>query len=191
MSVSINLRTDTSTMLEYSEGSNPLNALTIPSNVDVTLETTPTEHPYVARICPNQGHVLIWYTDKNKYPNIKVTKGGDQTFWCKEEWKLEYGMAIVYPYEKEVIIGTVKYYGYMQNLGRVETNKIIRNLWSDIIKMFGDRKIICPSGTYMELLHMVINQKRIPRNSYKKQILEPFGFKREGDYWIRDANLLA
>ena len=178
-------------MLEYSKGPNPLNALTIPSNVDVTLETTPTEHPYVARICPNQGHVLIWYTDKSKYPQIEVTKGGDQTFWCNEDWKLEYGMAIIYPYEEEVIIGTVKYYGYMQVLGRVETNKIIKNLWNDIIHMFGDRKIICPSGTYMELLHMVINQKRIPRNSYKKQILEPLGFKRQGDYWIRDANLLA
>lgn len=178
-------------MLEYSEESNPLCALVLPNNVDVTLETTPTEYPYVARICPNRGHVLIWYTHRDNYPELKITKGGDQTFWCKEDWKLEYGLAIVYPYEKEVIIGTVKYYGYMQNYGRVHTNKIIKNLWNDIIMMFGDRKIICPSGSYMELLHLAINQKRIPRNSYKKQIMEPLGFKREGDYWIRDANLLA
>ena len=177
-------------MYEYSEASNPL-SVNLPPNVDVFLEDTPTEHPYVARICPNQGHALVWYTHKDNYPTLSVTKGKDQTFWCKEDWKLEYGMAIVYPYPDEVIIGTVKYYGYMKNFGRVATNKIIKNVWNDLIAMFGDKKIICPSGSYMQLLHLVINQKRIPRNSYKKQMLEPLGFYREGDYWIRNANLLA
>jgi hypothetical protein len=181
-------------MLDYEKEANKLDANILP-NIDVFLETTPTQHPYVARICPNQGHVLVWYTDKNSYPSIskyaEECKGEQQTFWCKEDWKLEYGMAILYPYENELIVGTVKYYGYMKNLGRIETNNIIKRVWSDIITMFGNKKIICPSGTYMELLHMVINHKRIPRNAYKKQILVPFGFKRNGDYWIRDANLLA
>lgn len=179
-------------MYEYSEESNPLN-VQLPPNVDTTLENTPTEYPYVARICPNQGHVLIWYTSKDQYPELDgmINKGGDQTFWCNEEWKLEYGMAIVYPYDNEVVIGTVKYYGYMKNLGRVKTNQIIKQMWKDIVKMFGNRKIICPSGTYLELLHLAMNQKRIPRNSYKKQTMESLGFKRTGDYWIRDADLLA
>ena len=179
-------------MYEYSEESNPLN-VQLPPNVDTTLETTPTTYPYVARICPNRGHVLIWYTSMDQYPELSglIKKGGDQTFWCKEDWKLEYGMAIIYPYDNEVIIGTVKYYGYMKNLGRVKTNQIIKEIWKDIIKMFGSRKIICPSGTYFELLHLSMNQKRIPRNSYKKQTMESLGFKRTGDYWIRDADLLA
>lgn len=179
-------------MYEYSEESNPLGAQ-LPPNVDTTLETTPTEHPYVARLCPHQGHVLIWYTNKDQYPELDnlVKKGGDQTFWCVEDWKLEYGMAIVYPYESEVIIGTVKYYGYMKNFGRVKTNQLIKHIWNDIITMFGDRKIICPSGSYFELLHLSMNQKRIPRNSYKKQLMKSLGFHRSGDYWIRNANILA
>lgn len=182
-------------MLDYDAGSNPLNARYYPANVDCYPENTPTKHPYVARICPNQGHVLIWHVEKGVYPSIDEEavkcKGEEQVIGCPEPWKIEIGQSIVYPYENEVIIGTVKYYGYMKNLGRVVTTNIVKDIWHDLIKMFGDRKIICPAGSYMEWLHLSINQKRVPRNSYKASLMQPLGFKRDGNYWIRNANLLA
>ena len=120
MSVSTNLRTDTSMMLEYSEESNPLNALKLPDNVDVYLDDTPTEYPYVARICPNQGYFLIWHTDEHTYPQITPIalscKNEPQSKTCPELDKIEIGQVVVYPYDNEVIIGTVKYYNYMRVL---------------------------------------------------------------------------
>jgi hypothetical protein len=195
MSVSTNLRTDTSMMYEYSAKCNQLNPNVIPSNVDIFLDNIPNQHPHVARICPEQGYILIWHADAKDYPTIAENafrcKNEPQNVNCNDANRIEIGMAIVYPYDDEVILGTVKYFGYVYRLGRSETTSITKQVWKDIILMFGDRKIICPSGSYLEWLHLSMNQERIPTLTYKRQILKPLGFMRQQNYWIRDANILA
>ena len=181
-------------MYDYEEPANPLNPLFLPNNVDVYLDDTPTEYPYVARICPTQGYFLIWHTNETTYPEITPMalscKNEKQSKTCPELNKIEIGQVVVYPFEDEVIIGTVKYYNYMKVLGQAETNKIIKSIWKDMIAIFGNRKIICPAGSYFEWLHLCINQKKIPHSSYKEKLMKSLGFKRSGNYWIRDANLL-
>lgn len=182
-------------MYDYEESANPLNPLFLAKNVDVYLDDTPTEYPYVARICATQGYFLIWHTSETTYPEITPLalscKNEKQSKTCPELHKIEIGQAVIYPFTDEVIIGTIKYYNYMKILGQNKTNKIIKAIWKDIIAMFGDRKIICPSGSYFEWLHMSINQKKIPHSSYKENLMKSMGFKRVGNYWIRNANLLA
>lgn len=195
MSVSTRLRTDTSMMYEYTAKANPLNAKFLPSNIDVFLDNIPNQHPHVARICSDQGYILIWHAAAEDYPTIAENalrcKDEPQNVNCKDPNRIEIGMAIVYPYEDEVILGTVKYFGYVYRLGRSKTTSIAKQIWKDIIIMFGDRKIICPSGSYLEWLHLSMNQERIPTLTYKRQILKPLGFVRQENYWIRDANILA
>lgn len=182
-------------MYEYEKKTNSLASLGLPVNVDIKLDVTPVQHPYVARICANQGYFLIWYASPGKWPEItpvarKAKIEETQSISLNNPNKIEYAQALIYPYDDEVIIGTVKYYNYMRVLGNNATNKILKNVWKDIITMFGDRKIICPSGSYFQLLHFVMNQKKIPRSAYKENLMKSLRFKRNGDYWIRDANLL-
>lgn len=181
-------------MYEYSEESNPL-TVQAPSNVDIFLDQIPTVHPYVARLCKEQAHILVWYSTKDKYPELYEDalrcKDEPQNVTCDGD-KIEIAMAIVWVYEDEVILGTVKYYGYVYNkLGRSKTVKIAKQVWNDLIAMFGDKKIICPTGSYLEYVHLVMNQERIPSLTYRTSILKPLGFKRFDNYWVRDANLLA
>ena len=176
-------------MYEYSEESKPINPRQLPNNVDILLDDTPVQFPYVPRICPHQGYFLIWYGDKDTYPEITdmalACKNEPQSKTCKELEKIEYGQALVYPYEDEVILGTVKYYGYMQNLGQAATKKILKQIWKDIVDMFGHKKIICPTGSFLEWCHLSMNQTRIPRGPYRESTLQSLGFKKQGDFWVR------
>lgn len=196
MSVSTNLRTDTSTMYQYDYIPNQLQIEGgLSDNCQVILDITPQVYPYVARICPNQGHFLIWYTDEKEYPEItehsrRAKIEDTQSISIPDPNKIEYAQALIYPYEDEIIIGTVKYYNYMRYLGNHGTRNLLKEVWRDIIRMFGNRKIICPTGTYFQVLHMALNQKRIPVSSYSDKIMKPMGFKHTDDFWIRDADLL-
>lgn len=183
-------------MFDYEYPSNPLQLLSpLPSNCEIKLDTTPVQHPYVVRLCPHVGYFLIWYTDPEQYPEItpiaqRAKKEDTQSLSLDDNNKIEYAQALIYPYKDEIIIGTVKYYNYMRLLGNHATRKLLRGVWKDIIKSFGDRKIICPTGSHFKLLHLCINQKKIPVSSYSDKIMKPAGFKHQKDYWIRDANIL-
>lgn len=182
-------------MYEYSEGSNPL-TVQVPSNVDIFLDNIPLEHPYVARLCKEQAHILVWHGSPEEHPELHSDslrcKDEPQNVTCNDSNKIETAMAIVWEYDDEVILGTVKYYGYVYNrYGRSKTLKLSKEVWNDIIKMFGHKRMICPAASYLEYVHLVMNQERIPSLTYRSSILKPLGFKRVDNYWVRDANLLA
>lgn len=181
-------------MYEYSEESKPLSVQLQP-NIEVQQDKLPTRHPYVPRICKDRGYFLIWYGTPETDPDLVMLslacKKEEQWVNCSEEWMIEKGVALVYPYEDEVIIGSLKTAGYMNTRSRPELRRFIKSMWDDIIVMFGDKRIICPSGSYIEQLHISINQKRIPHDAYLAKIMQSKGFVRYGDYWIRDEHLLA
>jgi hypothetical protein len=58
-------------------------------------------------------------------------------------------------------------------------------MYSDIIKTFSHYKIIIPTGSYMEQLHLVMNQMRIQKEPYHREIMQQFGFKKQDKYYIR------
>jgi len=178
-------------MYEYEYPANPLQ-VNVPDNISIYLDDIPVEHPCVPRICAEQGYFLVWSTT-DKYNDVlddSLESKKDQQLKCSPD-KLDYGQALIYPYESEVIVGVVKYYGYMNKYGEQETNKIIAEVWDDIIKLFGHKTIICPSGSFLEWCHLSMNQKKIPHSPYRRKVMMSRGFTRIDNYWIRNANLLA
>lgn len=186
MNVSTKLRTDTSMMYDYEEKSYPLKSF---SNVEVSVDTIPTNYPYLPRICERQGQVFLWVETKEAYPELY-----ESSQRCKDEpqWivsvnpeNIEMAVALIHVYEDEVIVGCVKTAGYVEELGKEFVKEYIKKVWNDIVNRFNDKVIICPSGSYNEYIHMCMNQMKIPRTPYNKKIMKKFGFVRQGEYWIR------
>ena len=177
-------------MYEYSKGPNPLRTLCTPLNIDFKLDNIPIAYPYVPRLCEEQGHMLLWYGDFISDSDLvdACLAGKNETQWitCDDPNKIELGVALIYPYDDEVIIGSVKVPGYFHLRTASQKREFLRKMWRDVISMFGDRRIICPSGGYFNYLHLSINQTRIPREAYHREIMKQFQFKRDGDFWIRE-----
>ena len=104
------------------------------------------------------------------------------------KWKLEKGVAMLHIYDDEVIVGSIKYAGHMNRKSKSEVRNFIRLMYSDILECFADRKIIIPSGSYFEYLHLTMNQKKIQHEPYHRELMQQFGFERQDKYWIRYAN---
>lgn len=179
-------------MYDYEAPSNPLGCELLPLIDDVP-DNIPTKHPFVPRLCKERGHMLIWYGTEESDPDIAKdcfrAKNDTQWIKCKEPWKIEKAVALVWPYENEVIFGAVKYAGYMNRRSLSDNRRMMKLVWKDLIKMFGNRKMICPSGTYLNSLHMYMNQMTISHEPYHRQVMERNGFKRVSvDYWVREAS---
>lgn len=181
-------------MYEYSEESTPL-SVSLPHNVEVKPDNLPIQHPYVPRLCEQRGHFLIWHGSPEDNQDILedclIAKNEAQWINCDSRERIDLAVALVHTYNDEVIIGTVKYAGYIKKRTKSQRTKLLKGVWKDIIEMFGDKKIICPSGTYFDYVHLCINQKRAPHEPYHRRIMTDYGFIKQGEYWIRDANLLA
>ena len=188
MSVSTKLRTDTSTMYHYEEEA-LLQPPLPPSDVEIHLDHLRVTYPVVPRICSRRAYFFIWFSDKNQDPDLydDCQRSKYDVHWahCSDKEKIEKGVAMIHIYEDEIIIGTLKTAGYMNKKPPAENRAFIRKMWTDIFNMFGDKKIICPSGTYLECLHLTMNQRRITHEPYHHDIMKQFGFKRVGDYWIK------
>lgn len=176
-------------MLEYVKPANPLN-VNIPIHIEHQLDNVPLRHPFVPRICEEQGHLLIWWVTKEQDPNLYdcAMLGKSEPQWIISEHidRLEKGVALIYPYDDEIIVGSVKYSGCIKFRDSKEVKEFIRDMWRDIIKLFGDKRIVCPSGIWLEYIHLLINQERIPHLAYHRAIMSSFKFKRSGEFWIRE-----
>ena len=180
-------------MLEYSSAAKVLQLKQCPPNIDFKLDEIPLAHPFVPRICNEQGHMLLWWgtpeTDGDLLFPCLEAKDEEQWITCDEPHKIEKGVALIYPYETEVIIGSLKVPGYYhQKRSNSNQRNWLRKMWKDVILMFGDRKIICPSGGWLNNLHLEINKERIPRDPYHRELMQQFGFRRHGDFWIRESD---
>ena len=160
-----------------------------PSDVEIQLDHLRITYPVVPRICSRRAHMFIWFSDKEQDPDLyndsQRSKYDVQWAHCNDKEKIEKGVALIHIYDDEIIIGTVKTAGYMNRKSNIEIRKFIRKMWVDIISMFGNKKIICPSGMYLECLHLVMNQRRITHEPYHREIMKQFKFHRDGDFWIR------
>lgn len=160
-----------------------------PFDVEIQKDYLRVSYPIVPRICPRRAYFFIWFSDKDKDPDLYVDSQRSKydAHWahCRDKEKIEKGVAMIHIYGDEIIIGTLKTAGYMNRKTKVENRQLIRRMWSDIIHMFGDKKIICPTGSYLECLHLALNQRRITREPYHREIMKQFGFKKFSDYWIR------
>lgn len=176
-------------MYEYSEEALLPPPNNLPSDIEIQEDHLRVTYPVVPRICNRRAYFLIWYSDKDKDPELydDCQRSKYDIHWvhCKNKEHIEKGVVMAHIYDDEVIIGTMKTAGYMNRKTKSENRKFIRKMWTDVLNMFGNKRIICPSGTYLECLHLTMNQRRITREPYHYQIMKQFGFIREGDYWIR------
>lgn len=177
-------------MYEYSEKALSLQ-VNLPECVDLQLDNFPVQYPYIPRISSRQAHFLIWWgtgeTDPLLYEDSIRSKQDDPMFVrCDEDWKIEKGVAMLHIYQEEIIIGTLKTAGYMNRLSAIEIRKFLRKMWSELIDIFPDKKFIVPSGSLLEYIHLTMNQYRIPREPYHRELMQQFGFKRNGYYWIKE-----
>lgn len=177
-------------MLDYEELVE-LPEVKIPNFVEVSLDTVPTKQPYLPRLCSKQGYVFMWYTTKELAPHLyeysQKVKDEEQWYTTKDPEGIELALALIHEYDDEVIIGCVKTAGYLNTQPAEFINKTLKNVWKDLIKVFGHKKIICPSGSYLEYVHLYLNQKRIPHTPYSKKLMKKNGFYRDNNFWIRDG----
>ena len=173
-------------MLDYTEGPAPLSVVP-PEHIEVSLDTVPTAYPYLPRLCSRQGYVFMWHTDKHTEPSLyessQRVKDEEQWFTTKDREGIELALSLVHEYDDEVIIGCVKTAGYLKNDERITA--LLSQVWSDLIKTFGHKTMICPSGSYLEYVHLCVNQKRIPHQPYAQKAMRKRGFKRKEYYWVR------
>ena len=164
-------------------------------NVDIKLDYLPSIHPYVPRLCKQRGYFFLWHgtpeSDGDILEDSRNAKGESQWVYSDDPNKIEKAIALIYPYDDEIIIGTVKYPGYMKKRSKAERTKLLKSVWNDIIILFGDKRIICPSGTYFDYLHLCINQKRAPHEAYHRRIMKSYNFVKHDEYWVRECKSIG
>ena len=189
MSVFTNLRTDILKMYEYKETISQLD-IKVPSHIEVQLDNLPLEKPYMPRIDGRQAHMFLWLGKKeddietyNLAENCK-----SEIMWVDNKTPNTYikGVGMFHIYDDYVVVGSLKYAGYLQRKTPADRRHLLRTMWCETINIFKDKDIMCPSGTFFNWVHLSLNQMTVQKEPYHREIMHQFGFKRDEDYWIRD-----
>ena len=189
MSVFTNLRTDILKMYEYKETISQLD-LKVPSHIEVQLDNLPLEKPYMPRIDGRQAHMFLWLGKKeddietyNLAENCK-----SEIMWVDNKTPNTYikGVGMFHIYDDYVVVGSLKYAGYLQRKTPADRRHLLRTMWCETINIFKDKDIMCPSGTFFNWVHLSLNQMTVQKEPYHREIMQQFGFKRDEDYWVRD-----
>ena len=189
MSVFTNLRTDILKMYEYKEIISQLD-IKVPSHIEVQLDNLPLEKPYMPRIDGRQAHMFLWLGKKEddiETYNLAENSRGE-IMWVDNKTPNTYikGVGMFHIYDDYVVVGSLKYAGYLQRKTPADRRHLIRTMWCETINIFKDKDIMCPSGTFFNWVHLSLNQMTVQKEPYHREIMHQFGFKRDEDYWIRD-----
>ena len=176
-------------MYEYKETISQLD-LKVPSHIEVQLDNLPLEKPYMPRIDGRQAHMFLWLGKKeddietyNLAENCK-----SEIMWVDNKTPNTYikGVGMFHIYDDYVVVGSLKYAGYLQRKTPADRRHLLRTMWCETINIFKDKDIMCPSGTFFNWVHLSLNQMTVQKEPYHREIMQQFGFKRNEDYWVRD-----
>ena len=176
-------------MYEYKETISQLD-IKVPSHIEVQLDNLPLEKPYMPRIDGRQAHMFLWLGKKeddietyNLAENCK-----SEIMWVDNKTPNTYikGVGMFHIYDDYVVVGSLKYAGYLQRKTPADRRHLLRTMWCETINIFKDKDIMCPSGTFFNWVHLSLNQMTVQKEPYHREIMHQFGFKRDEDYWIRD-----
>ena len=189
MSVFTNLRTDILKMYEYKEIISQLD-IKVPSHIEVQLDNLPLEKPYMPRIDGRQAHMFLWLGKKEddiETYNLAENSRGE-IMWVDNKTPNTYikGVGMFHIYDDYVVVGSLKYAGYLQRKTPADRRHLLRTMWCETINIFKDKDIMCPSGTFFNWVHLSLNQMTVQKEPYHREIMQQFGFKRDEDYWVRD-----
>ena len=176
-------------MYEYKETISQLD-IKVPSHIEVQLDNLPLEKPYMPRIDGRQAHMFLWLGKKeddietyNLAENCK-----SEIMWVDNKTPNTYikGVGMFHIYDDYVVVGSLKYAGYLQRKTPADRRHLLRTMWCETINIFKDKDIMCPSGTFFNWVHLSLNQMTVQKEPYHREIMQQFGFKRNEDYWVRD-----
>lgn len=189
MSVFTNLRTDILKMYEYKETISQLD-IKVPSHIEVQLDNLPLEKPYMPRIDGRQAHMFLWLGKKEddiETYNLAENSRGE-IMWVDNKTPNTYikGVGMFHIYDDYVVVGSLKYAGYLQRKTPADRRHLLRTMWCETINIFKDKDIMCPSGTFFNWVHLSLNQMTVQKEPYHREIMQQFGFKRDEDYWVRN-----
>ena len=176
-------------MYEYKETISQLD-IKVPSHIEVQLDNLPLEKPYMPRIDGRQAHMFLWLGKKEddiETYNLAENSRGE-IMWVDNKTPNTYikGVGMFHIYDDYVVVGSLKYAGYLQRKTPADRRHLIRTMWCETINIFKDKDIMCPSGTFFNWVHLSLNQMTVQKEPYHREIMHQFGFKRDEDYWIRD-----
>ena len=189
MSVFTNLRTDILKMYEYKETISQLD-IKVPNHIEVQLDNLPLEKPYMPRIDGRQAHMFLWLGKKEddiETYNLAENSRGE-IMWVDNKTPNTYikGVGAFHIYDDYVVVGSLKYAGYLQRKTPADRRHLLRTMWCETINIFKDKDIMCPSGTFFNWVHLSLNQMTVQKEPYHREIMQQFGFKRDEDYWVRN-----
>ena len=139
MSVFTNLRTDILKMYEYKETISQLD-IKVPSHIEVQLDNLPLDKPYMPRIDSRQAHMFLWLGKKeddietyNLAENCK-----SEIMWVDNKTPNTYikGVGMFHIYDDYVVVGSLKYAGYLQRKTPADRRHLIRTMWCETINIF-------------------------------------------------------
>lgn len=176
-------------MYEYKEIISQLD-IKVPNHIEVQLDNLPLEKPYMPRIDGRQAHMFLWLGKKEDdietYNLAENSKG--EIMWVDNKTPNTYikGVGMFHIYDDYVVVGSLKYAGYLQRKTPADRRHLLRTMWCETINIFKDKDIMCPSGTFFNWVHLSLNQMTVQKEPYHREIMQQFGFKRDEDYWVRN-----
>tara|TARA_B100000609_G_scaffold73007_2_gene58260 strand:+ start:215 stop:790 length:576 start_codon:yes stop_codon:yes gene_type:complete len=176
-------------MYEYKEIISQLD-IKVPNHIEVQLDNLPLEKPYMPRIDGRQAHMFLWLGKKEddiETYNLAENSRGE-IMWVDNKTPNTYikGVGMFHIYDDYVVVGSLKYAGYLQRKTPADRRHLIRTMWCETINIFKDKDIMCPSGTFFNWVHLSLNQMTVQKEPYHREIMQQFGFKRDEDYWVRN-----
>lgn len=176
-------------MYEYKEIISQLD-IKVPNHIEVQLDNLPLEKPYMPRIDGRQAHMFLWLGKKEddiETYNLAENSRGE-IMWVDNKTPNTYikGVGMFHIYDDYVVVGSLKYAGYLQRKTPADRRHLLRTMWCETINIFKDKDIMCPSGTFFNWVHLSLNQMTVQKEPYHREIMQQFGFKRDEDYWVRD-----
>tara|TARA_Y100001970_G_scaffold94426_1_gene118982 strand:+ start:1884 stop:2459 length:576 start_codon:yes stop_codon:yes gene_type:complete len=176
-------------MYEYKETISQLD-IKVPNHIEVQLDNLPLEKPYMPRIDGRQAHMFLWLGKKEddiETYNLAENSRGE-IMWVDNKTPNTYikGVGMFHIYDDYVVVGSLKYAGYLQRKTPADRRHLLRTMWCETINIFKDKDIMCPSGTFFNWVHLSLNQMTVQKEPYHREIMQQFGFKRDEDYWVRN-----
>lgn len=158
-------------------------------------------HPLVPRMHANQGIFLIWSIDLDfdtAWLPYSVAAVAHQGLQHKSEQQMaksscancvEFCIAQLHIDQDYVLIGALKTANWYNQARPGDMRQYYKKFWRLLTNSIFDKKIIAPTGSYIEKLHVELNNKRIPRDAYHKEVMMAAGFKKQSLGLHSNANL--
>lgn len=156
--------------------------------LETKLDDMAIQHPFVPRMHGHQGLFLIWSVDLDQNTNwlpyslAAIAYQGLEHKTEKQVAKtscancVEFCTVQMHVDTDYVLIGTLKTANWWHQARAGDLRQYYKKFWRMLSHSIYDKKIIALTGGFLERCHLEINQSRIPRESYHREIMLASGF---------------